>query len=382
MSDRLSASPHPDAAARRSPDAALAELLTDYESADAVVTEAGPGTVWFSAAMAAFLRLASAAGRRPIIASGEFTELSEPLRQALRFHRGGWAVRDRAGGLRNGLTGRRLNKVEDAADPIRASDWDELATAHLRPERADYAQLMVCATAQHPAASTPLPGEAIELLMAALGAIGGGPDPAAWAFGQTEPARRPWDAAELGWRRRRDQEAGIDHSAFMIAGSAPVPASMTLVLERRADVLAEHVTGLIGLGRLGDRALARKLAAADQIMTALSSAAGITFALLMARAGNQALTQPPVMSSAPIPLSILLGDGLIKGLAIDPGQALAQFQASPTLGGRGLMVPLDAASSGRPHLAELFRAVDLGRARPQMGISPLQLQTLHYASRY
>jgi hypothetical protein len=365
----------------------LADLLSDGESAGAIVTEAAPGTVWFSVAMAAFLRRTSAAGRRPVLVSGEFTELSEPMRQALRFHRGGWAVREAGGGLRNGLTGRRLTRIEEAADPTRPTELEDLATAYLRPEQADYAQLMVCATAQHPSgaakapATVPAPGEAIELLMATLAAVCGGPEPATWAFGRTEPARRPWDAAELAGLRERDRTAGIGHSAFMVSGSTPIPASLTLVLERRGQAVDEHVTGLIGLGRLGERTLARKLAAADQMMTALAGATGISFGLLMARAGNQALTQPPVMSSAPIPLSILLGDGLIKGLDINPARALARFQASPALGGRGLLVPLDTTTSGRPHLAELFEAVDLARASPRMGISPLQLQTLHYAAR-
>jgi hypothetical protein len=327
------------------------------------------------------LRRASAQGRHPVIFSGEFTELSEAMRQALRFHRGGWAVEDPLGGLRNGLTGRRIAAVAQAADPVRPAGLDEVAMAHLRPARADHAQLMICATSRHPAKSAPLPGETVELLMAALVAAVGG-DAAPWCFGRAEPALRPWDAADLARLRQRDEQAGVALSAFAVAGSTAAPAAMTLVLQRLGEFVHEHVTGLVGLGRLGGADLGRKLAAADQLMEALSSASGITFALIMARAGNQALTTPPVLASAPVPLSILLGDGLISGLRIDHERALARFQAAPALGGHGLMVPLDAAASGRPHLAELFRAVGLDRARPQMGISPQQLQTLHYAASY
>jgi hypothetical protein len=361
---------------------ALAAWLADHQGGGAVITEAPPGTLWYTAAHMAFLRCASARGRRPVILSGEFTELSEPMRQAIRFHRGGWAVMGRAGGLRNGLTGRRMGAVAEAANPARPANLDEVDMAHLRPARTDHAQLMIYATSRHLASTAPLPGELVELLMAALGAASGGADATPWAFGRTEPALRPWDAADLARLRRRDEEAGIDLTAFAVAGSAQVPAAMTLVLQRRAEFVHEHVSGLVSLGRLGGPGLGRKLAAADQVMEALSSAADITFALIMARAGNQALTTPPVLASAPVPLSILLGDGLISGLRIDAGRALARFQAAPALGGRGLMVPLDAAASGRPHLAELFQAVGLDRANPQMGISPQQLQTLHYAASY
>jgi hypothetical protein len=369
--------PGPDAPARVQK--ALAALFTDYQVDDAVVSEAAAGTLWFTTASRAFLRQTRAAGRHPVVVSDEFTELSEPMRQALRFHRGGWAVRGPLGGLRNGLTGRRVAAAAAAADPARAASLDDLAMAHLRPGRSDHAQLMVCATARHRAEAAPLPGEAVELLMASLAAVSGG-DEASWAYGSTEPALRPWDAAELAWLCGRDQAAGMSYSAFIVAGTPAVPASLTLALRRRCDVVYEHVTGLVSLGRLGNPALGRKLAAADQDMAALSRATGITFALVMARAGNQALTTPPVLASAPVPLSILLGQGLISGLRIDPVRAFEEFQAAPALDGCGLMVPLDPAAGGRPHLSELFQAIGLDRASPQMGISPLQLQTLHYAA--
>ncbi|MDR1188271.1 MAG: DUF6177 family protein [Bifidobacteriaceae bacterium] len=375
------ASPRSDLSAPGRVEQALADLMTDRQTGDAVESDAAPGTVWYTTAQAAFMRRASATGLRPVIVSGEFTELSEPVRQALRYHRGGWAVQDRHGEWRNGLTGRRLARPSQAVNPARATDVNELATGHLRPSRSDFAQLMVCATARHRSDRAPLPGELVELLMATLAVASAEEGSATWAFGQFEPALRPWNAAEAAQVCQRDQAAGKSHSAFMIAGSRAVPASLTLMVQPRGELVQEHVTGLIGLGQMGDPALSHKLAAVDHLMEALATAAGVTFALVMVRAGNRALTQPPVLPSAPIPLSMLLGDGLVKGLGIDPGRALEQFQAAPALGGRGLMVPLDAASSGRPHLAEVFRELDFDRASPQMGISPQQLQTLHYAAR-
>jgi hypothetical protein len=212
------------------------------------------------------------------------------------------------------------------------------------------------------------------------GVSSGGLDVTPWSFGQTEPARRPWNATELSRLSQQDQAAGKDLSSFMIAGSRSVPASVTLTIRWRGRFVDEHVNGLISLGQMGDPELSRKLAAVDQVMEALATAAGITFALVMARAGNRALTQPPLLPSAPVPLSILLGDSLVKGLGIDPGRASRRFQAAPALGGQGLVVPLDAAASGRPHLAELFDALNFYRANPRMGISPQQLQTLHYVA--
>ncbi|MDR0627296.1 MAG: DUF6177 family protein [Bifidobacteriaceae bacterium] len=380
----------------------LADWLTDRRPDGTAESDAPPGTVWYSAAQAAFFRQTWLAGLHPVIVSGEHTELSEPTRQALRFYRGGWAVRSAAGDLRNGLTGKRISSPSQATDQTRPTDISSLAMAYLTPARSDYAQLMICVTARHEVtgdagdcapghyetgdaaghglAGAPLPGETIELMMAVLGAAAGAVlEP--WSFGQAEPALRPWDAAEIAWLTRRDLASGLPHAAFMISGSPLLPASLTLVIQPGPGCVLEHITGLIGLGRLGEPSLGAKLAAVDPLMEALSGATSVTFALVMARAGNCALTRPPVLPSAPIPLSILLGDGLIKGLDIDPSRALEQFQASPALGGRGLMVPLDAAASGRLHLAEFFRAVDFDRANPGMGISPGQLLTLHQAAR-
>jgi hypothetical protein len=367
----------------RAPEAierALADLVTDQRVGGMAATRAAPGTLWFTPDQLAFLRQATARGSRPVVISGESTELSGPMAQALQYHAGGWAVRE-AGGWRNGFTGRRIAAPQAAVDQARAADLNDLSLSFLRHGRSDYAQLMVCATARRPADRPVLPGETVELLMAAVGAAGGG-DSGAWAFSRTEPARRPWDAAELAWLCERDQAAGAPLSAFVVSGSPAAPASLTLVLQHQAEFTFEHVTGLVGLGRLGDPSLKRKLAAVDQMMETLSRASGITFALVMVRAGNEALTRPPILPSAPIPLSILLGDELVDGLGIDPRWALREFQASPALGGRGLMVPLDSAASGRPHLAEFFKSADLDRAVPRMGISPQQLQRLHYAARY
>ncbi|MDR1440877.1 MAG: DUF6177 family protein [Bifidobacteriaceae bacterium] len=361
-------------------EAALAKLLTDRRIGQTVQTDVGPGTVWFTPSHAAFLRQAAAHGHRPVIVSGEFTELSEPMRQALRYHRGGWAVEDRWGEWRNGLTGRRLARPDQSVDLARAATLDDLASAHIRPDRSDCAHLMVSATARHRPGAAPLPGEMVELLMTAWDTATGRDDLANWTFGQTEPARRAWDAAELDRLAARDFNAGKRHSAFMIAGSPVAPASMTLVVQRYAGFIFEHVTGLISLGLMGEPSLRGRLATLDQVMRSLTAAAGITFALMMVRAGNRALTQPPVLPGAPIPLSILLGSSLVEGLEIDPRQAYDQFQASPVLDGRGLMVLLDAASGARPQLSDLFDSLDFYRASPRMGISPQQLQTLHYVA--
>ncbi|MDR3107166.1 MAG: DUF6177 family protein, partial [Bifidobacteriaceae bacterium] len=102
----------PDPTARNALRRVLADWLTDHLTDRTAQTDTPAGTVWYTAAQAAFFRQAKAAGRHPVIVSGERTELSEATRQALRFYRGGWAVRDAAGQLRNGLTGRRINQVE------------------------------------------------------------------------------------------------------------------------------------------------------------------------------------------------------------------------------------------------------------------------------
>ncbi|MDR0366540.1 MAG: DUF6177 family protein, partial [Bifidobacteriaceae bacterium] len=107
-----------------------------------------------------------------------------------------------------------------------------------------------------------------------------------------------------------------------------------------------------------------------------------SFALFSARPGDAALTHASAIPNAPVPLSIILGGGLITGLGIDTEEIAQRFRASRTPHGRGLVVPLDSGSSGGVRLADLLRAIEFYRATPHMGITQPQLQAVRYAARY
>jgi hypothetical protein len=308
--------------------------------------------------------------------SDGLSELTEPMRQALRYHRGGWAVRGGDGVLRNGLTGRRIEQVAAALDLSPVENPDDLALAYLRPLRADHAQLMVSLSIRHPPGPVPLPGEPIEILTAYLT----GRAPA--AYGRFEPAIEPWDAAEIGWLCDRDYARGEQRSVFIVAGSPQAPASLVMAVQRGPDYTEERVDGLICLGRLGHLDVAQRLAGVDQAVATLTRTCDVTFALVSTRPGNRRLTQMPVMPNAPVPLNIFLGQDLVAGLGVDVAATRRRFKRATASPGRGLAIPLETGPASAARLPQLLRTLDFSRATPDMGISPIQLQAVEYAARY
>jgi hypothetical protein len=354
----------------------MVTAVTDSEAREVVQTETRQGTVWLSRARQAFLRRASAAGRRPVLVSDGLSELTEPMRQALRFHDGGWAVRGGDGVLRNGLTGRRMTRVADALNLEPVEDPSDLALSYLRPARSGHAQLMVSVSVRHPSGPVPLPGEPAEVLLTSLT----GEAPA--AFGRFEPTLTPWDAAEIGWLCDRDGERHVASSVFMVSGAARAPASLVMALQQTLGHTEERLAGLIDLGPLEDPCLSGRLGRVDQALAALSRSCDVMFALISTRPGNRRLTQAPVMPNAPVPLAVLLGDALIKGLRVDVRATLERFRGATRCRGSGLMIPLETRAASGVRLPQLVQAVGLGRATPRMGVSQSQLEAVEYAARY
>ncbi|MDR2454901.1 MAG: DUF6177 family protein [Bifidobacteriaceae bacterium] len=354
----------------------LADAATDAQTQSLAQTETRQTVVWLSRARQSLLRRCSGLGRRPILVSDGLSELTEPMRQALRYHGGGWAVRGGDGVMRNGLTGRRLRRPADALrlDPV--DDPNDLAMAYLRPLHADHAELMVNLSVRHPPGPAPLPGEPVEILLTSLT----GEAPA--AFGRAEPALTPWDAAEIGWLCDRDQAAGARRSVFIAAGPAHAPASLVMAVERSETYTSEQVSGLVGLGPLERADLGRRLARADQTLASLARSCDVAFALVWTRAGHGRLTLRPVMPSAPVPLAILLGRGLVEGLGVDRRRAAAHFRGAAATRGGGLMIPFETDPAGGGRLPQLVRDVGLARATPQMGLSRFQHLAVDYAARY
>ncbi|MDR2253792.1 MAG: DUF6177 family protein [Bifidobacteriaceae bacterium] len=354
----------------------LAGAVTDASGRDVVQSETRQSVVWLSEARQSFFRRASASGRRPVLVSDGLSELTQPVCQALRRHRGGWAVRGGDGVLRNGLTGRRMARVGDSLDLEPVQSVDDLALSYLRPQHADHAELMVSVTQRHEPGPIPLPGEAAEIVISTTTCR----EPT--AYGRAEPALEPWDAAEIGWLCDRDAAAGLTTSNFIISGADAWPLALVLTVERGRTWTDQHVNGLIGLGALTDPGLAGRLAAVDEAMAALSRSCDVTFALVSARAGNRRLTRGPLMPAAPAALAAIVGERLVQGLAIDVGAVLQQFSGATAHRGHGLAIPFGTSARSPGRLPELLQTVDFGRATRAMGVTALQLRQLVHVARY
>ncbi|MDR1825770.1 MAG: DUF6177 family protein [Bifidobacteriaceae bacterium] len=332
----------PAPAVRLDPGITLADSSTSYT----LHTETRQALVHLSQARAEFLELAERQGRRPIIISDGLSALTEPMRQALVTARGGWAVRGSDGTLRNGLTGRRMTEVTEALNlaPVRA--LDQMAVNHLRSTPATHARLRVTVSLRVKGQCHRHLGHTVNALMFALANQG----PA--AYGLYEPALGlpTQDAAEQLIHTPQAARNGV-----VVSGPAEVPASLMLRHTSLLGATDETLTGLIGLGELGDPLVVQRLGRLEGAMRTLQDCGEVTFALFRLQPGGAGLATPPAVAHADSLVAMVLGAALVRAAGLDAGLAARTFNALP-LGRHGsLWFPLDQA--GAPAGLALVKAL-------------------------
>jgi len=78
------------------------------------------------------------------------------------------------------------------------------------------------------------------------------------------------------------------------------------------------VTGLVGVGRIGDPRSLDRLRLVPEILGTLAARQLPLFGLVLSRAGTENLTYPPVLELPPRPLAMLIGAPGIRDLGLDP----------------------------------------------------------------
>jgi hypothetical protein len=330
--------------------------LADSEGEGTVRTESRAPIIYLSEARSDLLSKVAAAGGRVILVTDGLSRLTEPFREALRRTGGKWVVRSGDGTLRDGRTGRRLERFQDAvtAEPI--SGIGDVAVAFLRPESPEELQLVVSLSTRHRPDSDTRLGGPIELL--ALRASRETPE----GWGTTEPAGRAWDRAAITdfARARMPRETRL-----IVTGSSRFPLIATVSARRTAKGVEELTTGLVAAGAPGSGRANDVLAAVPGYLTELAGTSMPLFGLVLARPGRRDLTHPPVLQAPPLPVAMLIGAPGVRELGLDPADALARFGA--VIVGRpripALLFPLGTAAdvSGLELLRDVLEY--LGRDR-------------------
>lgn len=326
--------------------------LADSEGEGTVRTETRAAVVHLSEGRLDLLAKVARAGGRVVVVSDGRSVLTEPMRHALQQVGGRWVVRGEDGQLRDGRSGRRLERFQDAvsAEPPRSPD--DLALAHLDLRTPTATQLVVSMSTRHQARAETLLGGTVDALVRGLGED----SPGAW--GTHEPTARSWHRAALTAHARSRMPRS---TTYVVTGSARLPLGLELTARRTDQGVEELVTGLVGIGGVDDEVVDRRLADVPRLLAELAAVGMPLFGLVMARRGRADLAWPPVLESPPVPVALLIGPPGVRGLGLDVADLGRRFGATVTGRPRtpGLVVPLGDGvdPAGVSRLAEVLDAV-------------------------
>ena len=169
----------------------LADAVSPPGADPWVATETRAPVVGLSQGRASLLELAARDRRRPVLVTDGTSVLTPVMANVWQRSGGAWVVREVGEGLRNGFTGRRLTRFEDAWLLPPPGGVDEVSVNHLRPSPVETTEVTVVLASRHPARSGTVLGAAVQRIAEA------GPTPRTLSWGPHEPVGQRWDSEEL-----------------------------------------------------------------------------------------------------------------------------------------------------------------------------------------
>lgn len=302
-----------------------------------IATETRAPVVALTQARASLLTLAARDRRRPVLVSDGTSSLTPALNEVWQRAGGAWVVREVGGGLRDGVTGRRLERFEDAWLLPPPVGLDDLAVNHLRPPSLETTEVTVLLSSRHPARAATLLGAAVERLVEAV------PGTGALSWGPHEPVGRGWDREAL--TQELLAELPVERAVVVAAAGATA-----LVSAQRTRHGLEELTHLhLDVGPLDLDALEDATDVLAAALVELSATAMPLVALVLARPAARGLRVAPFLAPPPVPLALLLGAPAVRSFGVDVAAMSRRFPARPV---------------GRPRLPALLVDLsgDLGRS--------------------
>lgn len=334
--------------------------------------------VGLSEARSDLLHRAAEAGRRVLLVTDERSVLTQPFHDALLGTGGVWVVREAAGLLRDGVTGRRLSRLRDALAEPGPLTPDVLSPVFLRqvpdagPATPAWArddvvallsapstrQVNVSLSVRHAARRTTILGRAVEILLDALA----GTSPTSW--GTREPALVPWDRSSLtAYARGRAPQ----DTRLVVVGPGAVG---TVLVRRTADGLEETTHLALASGAPGSAAARAVIDRVPAAFTAVARALVPLFGLALVRTARADLNVPPVVEAPSVPLAMLLGPPGVRELSLDLAEAGRRFGGTRVGRDRlpGLLLPLgDAEYADWGRMTEVLRWIGPDRVLRAVG---------------
>jgi len=348
--------------------------LLDGRGEGWAATETRADVVALTVGMSDFLHRVSTAGERPIVVSGEFSRMTQPLAEALSSVQGHWVIRTADGGCYDARTGAPLDEPAAALALPPHPTRNGVHAAFTRAAVTTRLQVVATVSTRHRVSRPVRLGGVLEAASERFA------DRAPDAWGPTEPLVAPWDRDDLteGTRRRMPLDsrwaavtAGTVTSGTVTSDDHPVIA--TLHHARTAEGIEETTRVWADVAGPGDdRADGIGLAAREF----LARAAGIGMPLLgvaFAALGSPDLARRSTAAMQPEPLALLIGPPGVRAAGIDPRRWAGEFGAavvgSPRL--PGVLLHLGSPDGGGwRRLADVLGTLDAARVGALLSVAP------------
>ncbi|MGP3533804.1 DUF6177 family protein [Microbacterium sp. RD1] len=340
--------------------------LVDGAGEHWVLTETRADVLALTQGMSDLLGRTAAEGRRPLVVSGEYARMTQPLAEALSAVHGHWVVRTTADGCYDTRTGAALDSPPDVLDLPPHPSRDGVHPAFLRATISNRLHLVVTASTRHRVSRPVRLGGVLESI--AQETTGAPPE----HWGALEPMLAGWDRDDLTERSRRRMPTD---SRWAAVSSGAHPLVATLAVARTSEGLEETTRVWVDAddarGTVGERGR-QLLAAAATIGMPLM---GVAFAAI----GSPDLARRPTASPPPEPLALLVGPPGIRALGVDAvkwtGDVGGATVGSPRL--PGVLIPLGSVDGGGwQRLAEVLAPLDRERVWRMLGLAPFLASAL------
>ena len=193
--------------------------LLDGRGPGWAATETRAEVVALTVGMSDFLHRVATAGERPLVVSGEFSRMTQPLAEVLSAVSGHWVIRTTDDGCYDARTGARLDRPEDVLTLPPRPTAAGVHPAFTRAAIATRLQLVATVSTRHRVNRPVRLGGVLEAASEQFA------DAAPTAWGPTEPLVAAWDRDDLSERSRRRMPLDSRWAA-VTAGDRPLVGTM------------------------------------------------------------------------------------------------------------------------------------------------------------
>jgi hypothetical protein len=302
---------------RDTPATGLRHPLADAVGDGCVITESRSPVIALTAGRINLVNEATAAGSRVVLVTDDRSSLTPSFDRVWRDAGCGWAIREPAGSIRDGYTGRRLEAVTEVFTTTPPDSIDDVSLDYLEPTRSDAIEVDVMISLRHRARATSILGGPVEL----LNELVGGPT---LAWGAHEPVGNLWDR-DLITGFARDT---MPDDLLLLARSDTLAA--TVEVRRTSEGVEEITQARLSFGTPSTLEFGRQRVRLLDLLVQAATNAMPLVAVALARPGRADLQVRPRLQAPPSVLALLIGAPGVKALGLTPDLMVRDFGARST----------------------------------------------------